>query len=665
VGHEIELAHITALIQQPDCRLITLVGPGGIGKTRLAIQAASVQLDRFPDGVFFVPLAQLNSPIYIPNTILDSLGLKVPPAQKPRSYLVDYLRKKAIFLVLDNFEHLFSGADLLVDLLRAAPAVTLLVTSREPLNMRMEHVFDVKGLEFPRATSTQGIESFDAIQLFIQTAQRVSSGFTLSSENIASIVNICKLVEGMPLAIELAASWVRRRTCTEVENQLESNLDILAGKMLDMPERHRSIRAAFDLSWRLLSEEEKRVFSALSVFRGGFHLQAATEIAATNEEVLAYLVGKSLLRRSASNRYDMHELLRRFSEEKLNNSGETRRLRDTHLSYFLRLAENSGPWSQEQQDRESFQPLERELDNFRASLSWALESHHQEAGLRLASALAPFWHENGYLKEGISWISQILNLDNGQFPLTRAMALVQSGSLASSMGDYELAKSLTSQALPIFMEQKDRRGIGLALLNLGILGYLEEEFERGARLLGKSQALFREIGDEQSLVEALIRLADLRMRQGKLNEATELWQEGYFLSRKLANPITVGFSLGGLGDIHRAQGKHKQAVEFHKQSLKIHWEQNHKVDIPYLLEALALDFAALALYDRAALLWGAADSLREEINAPLPPLYQHNYAPTRMGVRAGLGETNFIYALTEGRKLPLEQIIADVLGLNV
>jgi predicted ATPase/transcriptional regulator with XRE-family HTH domain len=665
VGCEDELAHISALIQRADCRLITLVGPGGIGKTRLAIQAASNQLDRYPDGVYFVPLAQLDSHAYIPTTILEALGLQVPPAQSPRSYLLDYLRRKAVFLVLDNFEHLFAGVDLLVDILRSAPAVTLLVTSREPLNLRMEHVFDVRGLEFPHDGSAPEIESCDALQLFIQTARRVFSGFTLSGENIVSMAKICKLVEGMPLAIELAASWVRMRTCTEIESQIESNLDILASTMLDVPERHRSIRTAFDFSWRLLSEEEKRVFSALSVFRGGFHLPAANEIADANEETLAFLVGKSLLRRAASSRYDMHELMRRYAEEKLNTSGAVHPLRDAHLSYYLRLAENLVSRSKEAGDGESRPFLEKEIDNFRASLEWALENRSQEAGLRLASALAPFWNENGYLQEGIYWLSRMLNLDDGRFPSARATALMQSGSLNRSLGDFKQAISLTREALHIFIALKDRRSIGLALMNLGIVSYLDGEFERGARLLGRSLALFREMGEEQPLVETLIRLADLRMRQDKLDEAAGLWQEGLLLSRKLANPLTVAFSLGGLGDIHRRQGKYKQAVGFHKESLEIHWEQNHKLDIPYSLEALALDFAALALHEQAALLWGAAESLRQHINAPVPPLYQGNYAPIIMEVRSGLGEADFERVWAEGRNSPLERIITIVLDLSM
>jgi tetratricopeptide (TPR) repeat protein len=301
----------------------------------------------------------------------------------------------------------------------------------------------------------------------------------------------------------------------------------------------------------------------------------------------------------------------------------------------------------------------------RAALSWAIESGAQEQGLRLASALGSFWYENGYLREGICWLLSTLNLNKGHFPSARAFALINSGYIARNLGDYKQAGLLSKESLTIFKELKDKRGIGLSLLNLGIISYLNNEFERGARLLTKCLAIFQEAGDEKHQSEALIRLGDLRMRQGKLDVAARLFQDGLLLSKKIDNKLALAFSLGGLGDIRRMQGKNKQAVDFFKESLNIHWEYQHYLDIPYVLEALALDYAGLGVNEDATLLWGAAESLRERYNSPLPPSYQDSYALAIMEVRASLGETDFKRVWAEGRATELEQIIARVNGLPV
>jgi predicted ATPase/DNA-binding XRE family transcriptional regulator len=665
VGYQAELTQITDLIKLPDSKLITLVGPGGIGKTRIAIQVASEQMNRFSDGVYFVPLAQLDDPTYIPTTILSALMLEAPAVENPEAYLLDYLRDKAILLVLDNFEHLLTGVGVLVEILRSAPMVTLLVTSRQPVNLRMEHVFNVQGMEFPPDITTHDLQTYDAVRLFIQTARRASSGFSLNDENINSIVNICKLVEGMPMAIELAASWIRTRSCREIEIEIKNCLDILASTMQDVPERQRSIRAAFDYSWRILSEEEKRVFSALSVFRGGFNLSAAEEIIDTNIKTLEFLMIQSLLRFDSANRYDMHILLRMYAEEKLEEAGDTNKFRDAHLSFYLRLAENSGLKSDAAIEIPWYKLLEKELDNFRAALNWAAESGAQENGLRLASAIGFFWFENGYLHEGNCWLNSMLNLNIGQYPSARAFALINSGYIARNLGNFDQAVLLSKESLAIFKELKDKRGIGLSLLNLGIVSYLNNEFERGARLLTKSLTMFQETEDERHQAEALIRLADLRMRQGKFEVAVRLFQDGLLLSIKLDNKLAIAFSLGGLGDIHRLQGKYKKANEFFKDSLNIHWEHKHNLDIAFVLEALALDYKDLDLNEDATLLWGAAETLRERYNSPLPPSYQESYTLAIMEVRADLGETTFKRVWAEGRSTSLENIIARVNGLSV
>jgi predicted ATPase/transcriptional regulator with XRE-family HTH domain len=665
VGYEEELAQINGLIKQPDSRLITLVGPGGIGKTRIAVQIAINQLNRFSDGVFFIPLAQLDDPAYITTTILDALALHAPATKNPDAFLLEYLHDKAMFLVLDNFEHLLDGVGVILYMLRSAPRIFVLITSRQPLNLRMEQVFVVKGMKFPSDISVQDIESYDAVRLFIQTARRASSDFALNDENMANIINICTQVEGMPLAIELAASWTRTRTCEEIKNDIKDNLDLLASAMQDVPERQRSIRAAFDFSWRLLSEEEKRVFSAVSIFRGGFNLAATQEIISTNEKILEFLVNQSLLRRAPSNRYDMHILLRRYADEKLGTSGEMERLRDAHLSFYLWLAEDSQRMSTTGVQVPSNKFLENELNNFRAALNWAMESGAQEQGLRLASAIGSFWNENGYLREGICWLSNMLNMNKGQFPSARAFALINSGYIARNMGNFEQAVLYSEESLSIFKHLKDKQGIGLSLMNIGIVCYLNNQFNRGARLLMKSLQMFQETKDSKHQSEVLIRLGDLRMRQGKLETAYSLFQEGLILAKNIDNKMLIAFSFGGLGNIGQLQGKYEQAVDLLRESLNIHWIHKHNLDIPFVLEALAMCYVGLDLYEDATLLWGTAESLREFYNSPMPPSYQESYNSAIEEVRAQLGETNFKKIWTKGRAMPLKNIITMVNDLSV
>jgi predicted ATPase/transcriptional regulator with XRE-family HTH domain len=665
IGYEDELTKITSLIKQPDSRLVTLVGPGGVGKTRIAIQVASDQLKRFSDGVYFIPLAQLDDPAYITTTILDALMLQAPATQNSDAYLLNYLRDKEMLLVLDNFEHLLDSVGVIVNILRSALRVSLLITSRQPLNLRMEQIFDVQGMKCPPDITTQDFASNDAVRLFIQTARRATSEFALNDENKASVLNICRQVEGMPLAIEMAATWTRTRTCKEIEKDIKDCLDILASTMQDVPERHRSIRAAFDFSWRLLSEEEKRVFSALSVFRGGFDFPSAEAVIGANVKTLEFLVIQSLLRRAPSSRYDMHKLLRRYATEKLDGMGETNRLRDAHLSFYLRLAENSKPTSATASEVPSDKFLEKEISNFRAALNWAIESGAQEHGLRLANAIGSFWYENGYLSEGICWLSNMLNLNKGEFPYDRAFALINSGYIARNLGNFDQAVIFSMESLAIFKELKDQRGIGLSLLNLGIVCYLNSEFERGARLLIKSLTMFEETSDEKHQAEAMIRLGDLRMRQGMFDVAARLFQDGLLLSKKLDYKLAIAFSLGGLGDIRRQQGKYEQAIYFFKESLNIHWGQKHNLDIPFVLEALGLAYAGLQENEEATLLWGAAESLRARYSSPMPPSYQASYNSSIMEVHARMGETDFKRIWAEGRDTPLEHIISRVNGLAV
>src|SRR6266545_4062733 len=342
IGREGELAQLAERLEDRNCRLLTLIGPGGIGKTRLALQIASGLRGSFRDGVYFVPLAALNAADMLVPAIASALGFALHGLADPKAQLLAYLRTKDMLLVLDNFEQVLDGADVLSDLIQAAPGVVVLATSREPLHLRVEWLMDLDGLPVPQDVEASSVERSSAVQLFVQTARRMQADFALSPATSPSVVRICQLVAGTPLAIELAAAWVRSQSCVEIARALEQSLEQLATTMRDVPARHRSMRAVFEHSWRLLSDAEQGVLRRLAVFRGGMEADAAEQVAGATSSLLAALVDKSLLRRNGAGRYDLHELVRQYAGEQLEAAGEAGEIRNQHTACFLALAEVVG-----------------------------------------------------------------------------------------------------------------------------------------------------------------------------------------------------------------------------------------------------------------------------------------------------------------------------------
>ncbi|HSB67395.1 MAG TPA: tetratricopeptide repeat protein [Anaerolineales bacterium] len=662
VGYGRELAEISSLIIENKSRMVTLVGLGGIGKTRLAIQTAIELTDHYSGGVYFISLVQLDHPKRIISAILGTLSQSRFALSDPKSYLLEYLHDKEMLLILDNFEHLLEGAALLADVINACPSLVMLITSRVPLNLSVEQVYEVRGLQVDALEGDEKPETIEAVQLFIQISRRAGNEEKLTSDTIATIVRICKLVEGMPLALEIAGSWARTRSFAQIEAGIKSDLEFLTSKMHDIPERHRSIQATFEFSWKILSEEEKRVFSILSIFRGGFNARAAETIAATDHSIIDSLVSKSLLMLGDADRYDFHELLRRFSELKLNDGEKPRHYRDLHLSYFLNLAERSLSEKKLEQPADPSRSIEKDMDNFRAALQTALEYPDQDRGLRLAVALETVWYRIGSLQEGMTWLNRMLELEKGQFPAFRAKALLHSSRIAQELGDFEQALILGKASLFIYKELRDNAGIGQALLIMGIVRYLNGEFEGGIKLLERSLSIFQQIGDEESQAQALIRVADLNMRRGMLDLARGQMEEALMISSRLDNQYWKAFSMGGLGEINRLQGKYLEAFELYKESIKIHWQEHHRLDLPYLIEAIALDFASLGKFGQSVFLWGAAETLRDKNLTPLPPSYRLSYAPVIEQTRKQLGEAEFLNFWQAGRNEPIEDVLYSSIG---
>jgi predicted ATPase/DNA-binding CsgD family transcriptional regulator len=457
IGREDEIAEIAVLLDDPSCRLLTLVGPGGSGKTRLGIEVAARKLDEFANGVFIIALQPLTSHEDIVPTIASSLGVQLrPDGRNPQQQLFDYFRNKSVLLLMDNFEHLLAGAKVLCGLLSAAPGVRVLATSRESLNLREEHLYNVGGLQFPDHDQITSTETFSAIELFAERARRVYPDFSLTDE-LPDVVRICQLVGGMPLALELAASWLKTLSCAEIAAEIQWGLDILATPLRNVPERHRSMQAVFDYSWQLLSEKERATFRRLSVFRGGCTHEAARQVAGADLRVLQALADKSFIHREPhSGHYDIHELLRQYGEWHLEQSAEDRfAVYDLHCEYYADLLGKYRDDVSNHRQRNMMQELELELDNIRAAWRWAVD-HRKVDEIQKALHTFAYFHvfRSRFLEEAYALEAAIHRLDSGelggQWGVVLAALLSYCGWIYVRVGRYEQAEVMFQRSRTLY-----------------------------------------------------------------------------------------------------------------------------------------------------------------------------------------------------------------------
>lgn len=618
IGRDEMLAEIARLLENPSCRLITLTGPGGIGKTRLALQAAYAHIDKFADGVFFVPLAPVGAADLIVPAIAHALTFSFYGGLDPTMQLLNHLRERRTLLVIDNFEHLMDGVGLLSEVLESASAVKILATSRERLNLRGEWLLAVEGMRVPENDRTNGIEAYSAMQLFLQSARRVYSNFSLSHDDKPHAVRICRLVEGMPLAIELASAWVRTISCHEIAREIERNLDFLATTLRDVPERHRSLRAVFDHSWNLLSPEEQRVFRSLSVFRGGFQREAAEEVANASLPLLSALMDKSLLRRNPAGRYEIHELLRQYARDKLAASDDESEVRSQHLAHFLRLAEEAEPRLRSADQLAWLNRLETEHDNLRVALKWSLSGGPIEAGLWLAGALARFWYWHGYWDEGRAWLEKLLSKSAQEAdtrklaPLLRARArsLCGAGWLADERGP---DAALYEQSLALCREFGDKWGAAISLRGLGVVAANRDEKERAAELLNESLALFRELKDTWGEAVAHFNLGWLAYSHNDIEQTKGMWEQALALFRLVGERWGMAVTLGALAYLARADGDYKQSAAMSKSSLYLFKELGDKAGIAASLWRLASLAYRRSDYKQATELGEESMTLQKEL----------------------------------------------------
>ncbi len=577
IGRETELVELGALLENPACRLITIVGPGGSGKTRLALAAAAEQAQAFTHGAAFVPLAGISSAEFMPPAILTELDVGFQGQREPREQLLAYLREKELLLVLDNFEQLLApdvsehedGAALLTDVLQHAPGVTLLVTSRERLALDGEWLFDLSGLSYPQGDSAEAIEAYSAVQLFVQRAGQVRRQFVLAEGEALAVARICRLAEGLPLAIELATAALRSRSCTAIAAAIETSLAALAAELRAVPERHRSIWATFEHSWRLLSDEERQVFPRLSVFRGGFQEDAAAQVAQASPQILAALVDKSLLRWDGVARYDMHELVRQYAGEKLEQVGEATDTRKHQAAYFLGLAQTTEPKLRGPEQAMWLVRLEAEHDNLRAVLRWAIDSLEVELGLRLAGALGWFWYVHDHFTEGRGWLAQLLTLaaSHGTTAAARVKALNVAGALALRQDDDAPAAALIEASLTLAQEIGDRMGLAWSLHMHGLMAQAQGDYAQAVVRSEQSLRLYREMGDRWGMAASLLNLGNVMRSQGRYEQATAYYDESRMVFQEAGDKRGIAFALREQGLMAQYQGDYDRASVLFGKSL--------------------------------------------------------------------------------------------------
>ncbi len=640
VGRERELAAIQQMLRDPQCRLLTLTGPGGIGKTRLALETAwqlaahstSLSDQLFADGIHFVSLAPIGSPQFVAPAIAEALNLVFSGSSDLYTQLLTYLRPRQMLLVLDNFEHLMASAGFVAELLEHAPQIRLLMTSRERLNLRGEWVFEVQGLPVPPECRAERLESNSAILLFLQCARRVQSNFSLSTDECPHILRICQIVEGMPLGIELAAAWVRVLACAEIAQEIQRHLDFLTSSARDVPERHRSLQAVMDHSWNLLSADERRVLNRLSVFRGGFQRQAAEQVAGTTLPLLSALVDKSLLRRTESGRYDLHDLVRQYAQEQLMKSGDFDDARDQHLMFFLKFSEEAEPKLREAEQLIWLDRLEQDHDNLRAALDWSLRNNTtitatSQASLRLAGTLYIFWKRRDHWSEGREWLQRAL-APSTDSPTTReyVKALNAAVQLAVEQADTRRARQLAEENLALSLKLGDTYSLACALSSFSLVLWKQKEYTAARACGEEGLALFRDLGDRFAVAESLHNLGHIAINQDDDSAAQSCLDESLSICREIQNEIGVTEALGDLGllaylrnnyaaarlyleeslirfraaasapgiesalnrlgDLARCEGDYDRAGQLYTESLTLYREMGDKDEIPSLLHNL-------------------------------------------------------------------------------
>jgi predicted ATPase/DNA-binding XRE family transcriptional regulator len=677
VGRQQELEHLQLQLTAGHARLVTLTGPGGVGKTRLALELTADLAPAFADGVVFVPLATVLDPALVLPTIAEALGVRDTNGSSLAERSARVLRDKRLLLVLDNFEHVTEAASMVTKLLATCPGLAVLVTSQSKLRLSGEHEYPVPPLAVPlqyQPIVLAELSANDAVALFLQRARAAKPDFTLTEANAAAVAEICRRLDGLPLAIELAAARVKVFASEMLLARLDRQLPLLAGGPQDQPARLRSMRDAVGWSYGLLHPEEQALFRHLAVFSGGFTLEAAqavTEGAAIHSSALdgvVSLLDKSLLRRLDAEgdepRFGMLTSLQEYGQERLAIDGEDAAANRAHAAYFIELAEQAWPAFRRRAGQEPWlNRLEPERGNLRSALAWLEKTGDVRSLVQLTGSLFWFWYVRGPLSEGRFWLERALEEHTGVVPPeARARALVGAGLLAHFQGDDERARTWLNASLAMSTELDDPWWIALPMLFLGMVEEDHGEYLLAEARFAEALALFQTADDQENTALTLNHLGIVAWGRGDLERAAALCGEAVALQRKTGDAWGMANSLGYLGLLAGERGDFARAATVHSESMALRWQAGAWEEVAGSLADLAALAAAVDRMEQAAWFFGAAKAWREELGREpkLPERAVFERAEVR--ARTALGADAFAKAKEHGRKLPREQAVFNAVA---
>jgi predicted ATPase/tRNA A-37 threonylcarbamoyl transferase component Bud32 len=719
IGREHEAAVLRQLLGRVDVQLVTLTGPGGIGKTRLALQVAGEIADQFPGGVCFVSLSAIGEGGLIASTIAQTVGARETGNQSAQENLIEYVGslRGPMLLLLDNFEHLVSAAPFVSQLLTTGSNLKVVVTSQAPLHVYGEHEFPVPPLALPDPKSIpprEVLSRLPAIALFVERAQAVKHEFALTKENAPVVSAICSRLDGLPLAIELAAARIKLLSPSAMLARLESRLNLLTGGARDLPTRHQTLRNTLDLSYGLLNSAEQTLFRRLSVFTGGCTLEGVEAVCDTKGDLgldvldgMASMVDKSLVQQveqvDKETRFFLLSTIREYALERLTESNDESATRRAHAAYYLVLAEEGA--EDIAAHPEWLDRFEVEHDNFRVALDYLIKTGDADWGLRLGTALFRFWETREHLTEGRDAIDRVLALEGtAARPKLRARLLFAGAVLAGEQGDYGSAQQMFEDSLETCLELNDKRGVAVALNALAVIARDRGDIAAAALRFERCVAIWKDLGDPADFARALSNLASVMKLQGEYERASSLYDECLTMFRQAGDGAGVAWTLNYQGDVAREksdfvaarafceqslsefrqlrdswgiastlfdlaslscdQGNNAEARRLYGESIKLFQELGHNRGIARALECLAVSAAAQSNAEQSLHLAGAAAALRQRLGAPLTPAEQPRLEKALEFARRTLGNAAGLTAWMEGWAMPIEHAVHEALNCD-